>query len=74
MAASVIPYLRFGTGLLTSNIVEAGGFVRSGPDVGRPTFSSISASVSSTIMHAAFMPRQELRWTSACCGRKAVAE
>lgn len=35
-AMAAFPAWRRGTGLLTSNAAEAGGFVRSGPDVDRP--------------------------------------
>ncbi len=35
-AAAALPAYRHGHGLLTSNVAEAGGFVRSGPEVARP--------------------------------------
>ena len=35
-AVSMVPFIRRRTGLLTSNIAEAGGFVRSSPEAARP--------------------------------------
>ncbi|SIQ87980.1 Choline dehydrogenase [Rhizobium sp. RU35A] len=34
--SGALPYLRRGTGILSSNVAEAGGFIRSRPDINRP--------------------------------------